>query len=219
MKTTICLADDHAIVRQGLKAIINSQADMKVAGEAEDGVEALEMVKNIGPDVLVLDIAMPKLDGLRTAQQVNKESPSTRVLLLSSYGSEEYVDEALKMKVAGYLLKESASHELLQAVREVMKGNTYFCPSIAKRIQGRIRECFQNGDKKPKSRHLTEREREVLRLLAEGNANKMVADKLGISIKTVEKHRQAMMHKLNIHEIAGLTRYALERGIIQVNRG
>lgn len=210
MKTRILLADDHNIVRAGLKAILESQEDMEVVGEAETGFEAVRMAKELAPDIVLLDLLMPKLNGLDAARQIRREAPSTQVLILTTSSNEAHVEKIMEMGAAGYLIKQNAGQELLKALREVRKGNAYFSPSISKRLLLHSRELFR-----AKSHRLTPRELEVLQLIAEGYANKMIADKLSISIKTVEKHRQALMEKLNLHEAASLTRYAIEHGIIE----
>ncbi len=212
MKTRVLLADDHTIVRDGLKAILQSQEDMEVVGEAKNGFEAVRMAKELSPHIVLLDLLMPQLNGLEAARQIRRESPTTQVLILTTSSNEAHVENIMQMGAAGYLIKQNAGTELLKALREVRKGNAYFSASISKRLLQHSRELFNRGSK---SRKLTPRELEVLQLVAEGNANKMIADRMSISIKTVEKHRQALMEKLNLHEAASLTRYAIEHGIVE----
>lgn len=215
-KITIILADDHTVVRQGLHSLLAAEPDIEVVSEAENGRQALQMAKKFLPDVVVMDIAMPQLNGLEATRQILKEVPAARVLVLSSYGDDEYVHQLTEAGAAGYLIKTTAAGDLVKAIREVHAGNAFFSPSISKRMLDNYRKAFLNGQPlKKRSDHLTSRELEVLQLVAEGRANKQIASDLGISIKTVEKHRQQVMDKLNIHEVASLTRYAVSRGIIE----
>src|SRR5437870_2536551 len=215
-KIRVLLADDHTVVRQGLRALLAAEDDIEIVGEAENGRQAIQMVKKLLPDVVVMDIAMPVLNGLEATRQITRTVPSTKVLILSSYSDDEYVSQLTEAGAAGYLIKQTAANELLKAIREAQRGNAYFSPSIAKRLRDQCREAFVSG---PSARrrpdYLTTREAEVLQLIAEGRANKQIAAELSISIKTVEKHRQQVMNKLNIHDVAGLTRYAISRGMIE----
>lgn len=215
-KIRVVLADDHTIVRQGLRVLLEAEPDMAVVGEAETGRQAVQLVKKHTPDVVVMDIAMPGLNGLEATRQIMKESPDVKVLALSSYSDDEYVHQLTEAGAAGYLLKQTAAADLIQAVREVGKGNAYFSPAISRRMLEQYRDAFLNGTPvRKRIETLTSRETEVLQLIAEGRPNKQIAAELGISIKTVEKHRQQVMNKLNIHEVAGLTRYAISKGIIE----
>jgi DNA-binding NarL/FixJ family response regulator len=209
---TLLLADDHAVVRQGLRALLEAEDDMKVVGEAENGLQAVQMVKRLKPDVALLDVVMPSLSGLDAARQIKKDSPKTKVLILSSYNNEEYVQQLAEIGGAGYLVKQTAARELVTAIREVIKGNVYFSAGIANPTASRGSTGDRPGGTRPP--RLSPREREVLRLIAEGNSNRKISQTLVISIKTVEKHRQQVMNKLNIHDVASLTRYALAQGII-----
>lgn len=212
----VLLADDHMVVRQGLRALLETEQDIAVVGEAETGRQAVQLTKKLLPSVVVMDIAMPMLNGLEATRQIAKEVPSARVLVLSGYSDGEYVQQLTEAGAAGYLLKQTAAVDLIKAVRETKKGNAFFSPAISKRILDQCREAFTNGTPIGKrSDSLTSREAEVLQLIAEGAPNKQIAAELCISIKTVEKHRQQVMNKLNIHDIAGLTRYAMSRGIIE----
>src|SRR3954470_5793002 len=219
-KITVLLADDHTVVRQGLRALLAAEEDIEIVGEAGDGRQAVQMVKKLMPDVVVMDIAMPQLNGLEATRQITHTVPSTKVLVLSSYSDDEYVQQLTEAGAAGYLIKQTAANELLKAIREAHRGNAYFSPSIAKRLRDQCREAFVSGQPvKKRSDYLTTREAEVLQLIAEGQANKQIAAELCISIKTVEKHRQQVMNKLNIHDVAGLTRHAISKGIIESNVG
>ncbi|PYI87332.1 MAG: DNA-binding response regulator [Verrucomicrobia bacterium] len=219
-KITVLLADDHTVVRQGLRAILEAEEDVEVIGEAETGRQAVQMTKKMLPDVVVMDIAMPLLNGLEATRQIAKEVPSTKVMILSSYSDDEYVRQLTDAGAAGYLVKQTAANDLLNAIREAKKGNAFFSPSISKRLLEQYRQAFLKGEPIKKSGELlTSREMETLQLIAEGKANKQIAAELCISIKTVEKHRQQVMNKLNIHDIAGLTRYAIAKGIIESTVG
>jgi DNA-binding NarL/FixJ family response regulator len=215
-KITVLLTDDHAVVRQGLRALLEAEPDIDVVGEAESGRQALVLAEKLRPDVIIMDIAMPLLNGLEATRQITRKFPSCRVLVLSSYSDDDYVQQLTEAGAAGYMVKQTASNELIKAIREANKGNAYFSPSIAKRLRDHCRDGFHRGDTTRKvGARLTSRELEVLQLIAEGHANKQIASELAISIKTVEKHRQQAMDKLNIHDIAGLTRYAIMKGIIE----
>ena len=212
---TVLIVDDHSIVRQGLKSLLEAEGDITVAGEARDGQEALRMAAKLKPNVMLLDLAMPVMHGLDAARQVTLKSPDTKVVILSSYSEAQEVDAALEAGVSGYVMKETASSELLKAVREAHRGNAFFSPAISGRMLQRNRSAYVRGKAETSGApRLTHRETEVLSLIAAGRANKQIADTLGISIKTVEKHRQSLMDKLQIHETAGLTRYALRRGVV-----
>jgi len=216
-KIKVILSDDHNIVREGLRLLLESAEDIKVVGEAENGRQALQLARDLKPDVAVLDIAMPVLNGLEATRQIMKEAPGVKVLILSSYCDDERVQQLIEAGAIGYLVKQTAAAELLKGVREVKKGNAFFSPSISKRLLDKMRETFATGGihKEKREHGLTSRESEVLQLIAEGYANKQIASELGISIKTVEKHRQQVMNKLHIHDIAGLTRHAIAKGIIE----
>jgi DNA-binding NarL/FixJ family response regulator len=211
---TVLLAEDHLIVREGFRALLKAESDIVVVGEARTGREAVTLAKKLRPAVIVMDIAMPLLNGLEATRQIRQALPAARVIMLSAHGDDAYVDQALAFGAAGFLLKQTSSHCLSQAIREVHSGKTFFSDSIAKRLHAQKLPASGKPLRKRVAR-LTSRELEVLQLIAEGLPNKQVADQLGISIKTVEKHRQSMMQKLNIHDVAGLTRYAIGAGIIE----
>ncbi len=214
-KINVLLVDDHTVVRQGLKALLVAEGDIEVVGEAESGRQAVQLAKKLLPDVVLMDIAMPSLNGLEATRQLLREVPSAKVLILSSYADDEYVEQLTEAGAVGYLIKQTAANDLLKAIREVHKGNAYFSPSISKRLMDHYRQAFLSGQPvKKQGERLTSRELEVLQLIAEGKANKQIAAELFISIKTVEKHRQQVMNKLAIHDVAGLTRYAIAKGIV-----
>jgi DNA-binding NarL/FixJ family response regulator len=213
---SILLAEDHAVVRQGLSSLLKTDGQFVVLGEARTGREAVELAKALRPDVILMDIAMPELNGLEATRQILAINPAARIIILSAHSDEEYIERTTAVGVAGFLEKQTSADILTKAICEVAKGLTFFSPSIAKRMkdnQGKARD--RDGLLKANASRLTTREAEVLQLVAEGSANKQVASALGISIKTVEKHRQHLMDKLNIHDTAGLTRYAIAAGVIE----
>lgn len=214
-KINVLLVDDHTVVRQGLKALLKSEEDIEVIGEAENGRQAVMMAKKTPPDVVVMDVAMPLMNGLEATRQILRSAPNTKVLVLTSYGDDECVAQLMQAGASGYLIKQTAANDLLKAIREVQRGNAFFSPSIAKRLRDQCRASFTSGQSARKTGELTSRESEVLQLIAEGFSNKQIAAELTISIKTVEKHRQQVMNKLHIHDIAGLTRYAISKGMIE----
>jgi two-component system response regulator NreC len=209
MPLRILLADDHVIVRQGFKLLLE-QAGFQVVGEAADGREAVRLAADSRPDVALIDLAMPMLNGLDTCREISKVSPATRTILLTMYSEEQYILEALRAGVTGYLLKAKASTDLEQAIREVSRGAVYLSPGISRNV---VQAYLHSGE--PLTDPLSPREREVLQLVAEGKTTKEIASVLGISVKTVESHRTRIMAKLNIHETAGLVRYAIRQGLIQ----
>jgi DNA-binding NarL/FixJ family response regulator len=217
-KIRVLLADDHTVVRQGLRALLAAEDDIEIVGEAENGRQALQLVKKLLPDVVVMDIAMPVLNGVEATRQITRYVPSVKVLVLSTYSNDEYVEQLTEAGAAGYLVKQTAANDLLKAIREAFKGNAFFSPAIAKRLRDQCRQTYTSGQPiKRRADYLTTREAEVLQLIAEGRANKQIAAELCISIKTVEKHRQQVMNKLGIHDVAGLTRHAISKGIIESN--
>lgn len=209
-KITVILADDHIIIREGIRALLELDGGFEVIGEAADGRQTELMVLSLHPDVVVLDIAMPQLNGLEVARRIIQQMKiPPKILMLSAHGDDAYIDQVVALGVAGYLVKQTSALMLTRAIRAVYAGKGFYSPSIARRLSGR---SLRN---KKAVMDLTTREREVLQLVAEGGANKEIADELNISIKTVEKHRQNVMVKLGLHDTAGLTRYAIAAGIIE----
>ena len=210
------LADDHTIVREGLRSLLLADGGIEIVGEARNGREAVEMAIALRPDVVVMDIAMPLLNGLEATKQVMDALPRTKVLILSAHSDDAYIDRVVAVGAVGFLIKQTSAQILAKAIHEVMAGNTFYSPQVAKRVRDNYYPPEKVGGLMvKKATGLTSRELEVIQLVAEGQANKQVASSLKISIKTVEKHRQHLMDKLNIHDTAGLTRYAIARGIIE----
>jgi DNA-binding NarL/FixJ family response regulator len=196
--------------------LLELEADLEVIGEAQGGRQAVALVKKLRPDVVVMDIAMPLLNGLEATRQILKAAPSTKILILSSHSEEAYIKDAMESGAAGFLLRHACSHGLSEGIRKVNKGHNFFGPSIAKLLPKRQRKSLARAIRsKPRHAGLTSRETEVLQLIAEGNRNSEAATELGIGIKTVEKHRENLMEKLDIHNTAGLTRYAISARIIE----
>ncbi len=213
---SVLLVDDHAIVREGLRMVLEVEKDIEIIAEARNGREAVELVKRLRPDVVVMDIAMPLLNGFEATRQMIKLFPGAKILILSAHSDDEYIDQMVAIGAAGYVIKQSSAQTLATAVREVTKGKVFFSADIAKRLEKKNKKSPNSGGVlKNKNVRLSSRESEVLQLIAEGKANKETASELAISIKTVEKHRQHLMEKLNIHDTAGLTRYAISAGIIE----
>ena len=211
---TVLLADDHLIFREGLRSLLAIETGIVVVGEAEDGREAVVMAEKLRPAVVVMDIAMPLLNGLDACQKISAALPNTKVLILSAHGDDEYIERMSQVGASGYLIKQTSAHLLARGIRTVHQGDSFFSPGVAKHLRANYDSRNGKYKKNHKSR-LTLREREVLQLVAEGKANKQIASGLKISIKTVEKHRQSLMDKLAIHETAGLTRYAITAGLIE----
>lgn len=211
--TTIVLADDHHIVRQGLRALLEAEPDFSLVGETGDGLEAVQLAERLRPDVIVLDLMMPGLNGLEATRQIAARAPQTRVVILSMHANEAYVLEALRNGAAGYVLKDSSAAELVRAVREVVAGRRYLSPPLSERA---IEAYIQKAQETPRDPYdtLTNREREVLHLAAQGHSSAEIAARLSLSPRTVETHRAHLMRKLGLRSQTDLIRYALQRGII-----
>src|ERR1035437_5577006 len=215
-RITVLLAEDHMIVREGLRRLLEAESDIEVVGEAANGRQAVEMTRKLRPAVVVMDIAMPLLNGLEATRKIRQAVPDAKVLILSAHSDDAYVERVTALGAAGYLIKQTSAQFLSEAIREVQKGNTFFSPSVAKSLRHQNQKSLdRKGLPKAKVARLSSREVEVLQLIAEGEANKQIAAELGISIKTVEKHRDHLMRKLDIHDTAGLTRYAIAEGIVE----
>jgi DNA-binding NarL/FixJ family response regulator len=212
MPIRVVLADDHVLIRAGLRALLQSLPNIEVAGEASDGHEAVEVVARIQPDVVLMDIGMSNLNGMEAANRITKQVPDVRVIMLSMHANEEYVGQALDAGATGYLLKGAEPAELELALKAVVRGETYLSPSISKQL---VQDYLSHRKEKlGPVVDLTARQREVLQLIAEGRSTKDIANKLALSVKTVETHRSELMRRLDIHDVAGLVRYAIRRGLV-----
>jgi DNA-binding NarL/FixJ family response regulator len=211
----VLIAEDHALVRAGLRKLLESVSGVEVVGEAGDGRDAVAQVEAKAPEIALLDIAMPGLNGLEAAAKIVQDHPGTRVILLSMHANEEYVLQALRAGVTGYVLKDSALAELELAIEAVRRGDTYLSPTVSRHIGEYVRRT--GGEPTPRE-SLTPRQREILQLIAEGHSTKGIAGALKVSVKTVETHRAALMDKLDIHDVAGLVRYAIRIGLVTPDR-
>jgi len=209
MPTRVLLADDHALIRQGLKTLLETRG-FQVVGEASDGQETLRAIEKTRPDVAIVDISMPVLNGIDAARELKKSSPRTKVIVLTQHDEDQYVTEALRAGVKGYVLKSQAAHDLIHAIEEVCRGSVYLSPNISRAVvDAYLSRTYVSTDP------LSGRERQVLQLVGEGKSTKDISLHLGISVKTAESHRARLMKKLDIHETASLVRYAIRRGLIQ----
>jgi DNA-binding NarL/FixJ family response regulator len=212
MKTHVILADDHALVRAGLRMLIESLPDVVVLAEASDGNDAIALVEKHQPHLVLMDIGMPGLNGLEATARITKQWPDTKVMILSMHQDDQYVRQALKMGASGYLLKDSASAELALALRAVMRGENYLSPAASKSVlTDYVQRLRSDGSSEVR---LTPRQREILQLIAEGCSTKEVARRLDLAVKTVESHRTLLMKQLDVHEVAGLVRYAMRAGMV-----
>ncbi len=215
-KIRVLVTDDHAIVRDGICALLALTGDIEAVGEAINGREALEMVRKVAPDVVLMDIAMPLMDGLEATRRIHKEFPQTKVIVLTQYEDREYVLPVIEAGASGFVSKTAASSELTSAIRSVYRGDSFLSPSIARLLVEDYREMAKAGKSRDMSEQLTGREREILKLLAEGHSTHEIAQLLVISPKTVERHKTNLMAKLDIHNRLDLFKYALRKGIITV---
>jgi DNA-binding NarL/FixJ family response regulator len=210
----VVIAEDHTILRDGLKALLSSQQDFKVVAEAQDGREAIRCVQNFAPDVILMDLSMPRMNGLDAIKEIKKTNPGTKVIALTVHKTEEYVLATLQAGADGYVLKDASHAELVMAIKNVLGGNRYLSPGVSEKVI----DGYLKGRGALKSQSawdtLTQREREILKLIAEGYKNKDIADYLCISLKTVEKHRTNLMNKLDLHNVAALTALAIDKGLI-----
>ena len=214
-KIRILLVDDHTILRQGIRSLLEKDADFKVIGEAGNGREAVDLVRQHRPDVVLMDIAMPVLNGIQATEQIKRESRCTHVLILSQHDSDEYVRGALTAGASGFLLKDADFNEVIKAIRAVYKGESILSPAVTRLV---IEDYLRWGDINQQSmgNGLTPRENEILQLIAEGNTNKQIADILCLSIKTVQAHRSNLMKKLDLHDKTDLIKYAIQKKIIEI---
>jgi two-component system, NarL family, response regulator NreC len=216
-KIKILIADDHTLFREGIHRMLDAEIDLEVVGEAQDAGDAVNKVRELGPDIVLMDIAMPGSSSIEAVGQIKKINPDTRVVFLTMYDDQEYIVQCLKAEASGYLLKDAPSTQLISAIREVMRGGLYISPVALKKVtidyEGRARSGAQM---EPTYEALTTREREVLKLLAEGLSTKEVAGKLSISAKTADVHKSNLMRKLNIHDRTELVKYAIRNKLIKV---
>jgi len=214
----VLLAEDHTIVRKGLRSLLDAEAGIEVVGEAGDGREAVRKVQQLSPDIVVMDIAMPGLNGLEGTRQIRKRFPEVKVVILTMHTDEEYILQILASGASGYVVKQAAPRELVSAIQSVHRGGSFFSPSISKKIvEGYIRQAEATVEANSYQK-LTEREREVLQLIAEGHSTREIGQLLHISVKTVETHRAHLTDKLDIHSVAELTQYAIRKGVISLGQ-
>lgn len=211
-KIRVVLVDDHAILREGLRSLLSLQDDIEVVGEAGDGASALELVERVKPDVVLMDVAMPRMDGLEATRRIKSACPDTRIVVLTQHDNREYVFSLLRAGAVGYILKKSGGAEVINAIRSAYREGAFLPPSITREVMERfIQRSPEAGEP-----HLTDREKEVLRLIAEGKTNKEIAEILCLSVKTVMVHRTNIMEKLNIHNRTELVKYAIRQGIVSI---
>jgi two-component system response regulator NreC len=215
MKIRILLADDHTILRAGLKMMLNAQLDMEVVGEAQDGRQAVQEAQRLQPDVILMDITMPDLNGIEATRQIKRVLTEVKILVLTMHENDEYVFQALRAGASGYMLKEAADTELITAIHVIKSGQFYLSPTAQSVVVGDYLQRVRTGEERDSYSSLTEREREILKLVAEGHTNNQIAERLIISPKTVDTHRTHVMDKLNLHSRAELVKYAMRRGLLE----
>jgi len=212
----VLLVEDHTIVRKGIISLLENELRIEIIGEAENGIDAVKMAEEIHPDVMVLDISLPLLNGLEVTKQVTKRFPKIKILILTMHNSEEFVFELLKAGAKGYVIKKAAPHELISAIHAIYHGESYFSPEISKMVLDRLSATMNSTLETDSLKLLTEREREVLQLIAEGRPNREIAEIMLLSIKTIESHRANIMNKLNFHNVSDLIKFAIRKGIINL---
>ena len=215
MKIRILLADDHTILRAGLKMMLNAQSDMEVVGEAQDGNQDVQEAQRLQPDVVLMDITMPEVSGIEATRQIKRMLPDVKILVLTMHEHDEYVFQALRAGASGYMLKEAADTELITAIHVIKSGQFYLSPTAQSVVVGDYLQRVRTGEERDSYSSLTEREREILKLVAEGHTNNQIAERLIISPKTVDTHRTHIMDKLNLHSRAELVKYAMRRGLLE----
>ena len=215
MKIRILVADDHTILRAGLRMMLNAQPDMEVSGEAQDGRQALQEAQRLQPDVILMDITMPDVNGIEATRQIKRVLPDVKILVLTMHEHDEYVFQALRAGASGYMLKEAAATDLITAIHVIRSGQFYLSPTAQSVVVGDYLQRVRTGEERDSYSTLTEREREILKLVAEGHTNNQIAERLIISPKTVDTHRTHIMDKLNLHSRAELVKYAMRRGLLE----
>jgi len=216
MEIKLLLADDHQMMREGLKAMIEKERDLTVVGEAEDGKSTVALARKLNPHVVVMDVAMPDLNGIEATRKITKANPNVKVVALSGHVNQHFVREMLAAGASAYLLKQNACDELVRAIRDVVTGKKYLSSAVARGVLDAYVELSQPSSKTPAFAVLTDREREVLQMITEGRSTKEIGGEIGVSVKTVETHRHNIMEKLNLHSVAELTKYAIREGITAV---
>lgn len=218
-KIRVVLVDDHTILREGVRALMDEESDIVVVGEANDGLEALDVVNRLTPDVVIMDMVMPRMNGLEATREIKRRRPEVRVLILSMYDDDEYVQQIIQAGASGYVLKRVAAGELVRAIHVVHGGASFLQPPIAaKLIEDYVRRVRgERGAEEHKGDPLTDRERQILKLIADGRTNQGIAELLHLSKKTVESHRANIMRKLDLHDVTELVKYALRKGLIQLD--
>lgn len=214
IKHKVIIAEDHAILRDGLKSLLTSSMDFEVVGEAEDGREAIKCVERLKPELIIMDLSMPRMNGMEAIREIKRVFKDIKVLVLTVHKDEEYILATFKAGADGYVLKDSSYHELMMAIKSVLRGKRYISPGISEKVLEGYLEGRERLKEKTSWETLTPREREILKLIAEGYKNKEIAEELCISVKTVEKHRSNLMEKLDLHNIQALTTFAIEKGLV-----
>ncbi len=215
LKVRVLVAEDHAVVREGIRMILDAQDDFEVVGEARDGEEAVRLARQLSPHVVVMDISMPRMNGVEATQEIKRQDPDMQVLILTMHEEESYVFQLLRLGAAGYVLKRAAATDLVEAVRAASRGEAFLYPAVARSVVQDYLDRMRSGEGTGRYDGLTDREREILVLIAEGHTNSQIADRLFISVKTVQTHRAHIMEKLDLHDRSLLVRYAVRKGLIQ----
>lgn len=213
-KVKVVIAEDHTILREGLKALLGSDPDLEICGEADNGKDAIKLVQRLNPDIVLMDLSMPRIHGLEAIREIRKTNPTTKILVLTVHDDEEYISATLRSGASGYVLKNDSYNELLSSIKTVLRGKPYLSPAISQTIIQGYLDGKKSDDLRTGYETLTARERETLKLIAEGVRNKDIAEFMGISSKTAEKHRSNLMKKLDLHSVSAITAFAAKKGLI-----